>query len=68
MLRHHSRSYGKYTAWALGKSAEFAHSTAAHMRYERRTARSARYHMLHGTGEVSCLVASGCGGINVELP
>jgi hypothetical protein len=48
MLKHHSRSYGKYTAWALGKSAELAHSAAAHsdeirnaMRYETRTASTA---------------------------
>jgi hypothetical protein len=30
MLKHHSRRYGKYTAWALGKPAELAHSAAAH--------------------------------------
>src|SRR3546814_17345431 len=30
MLTHHSRSYGKYTAWALGRSAKLAHSAAAH--------------------------------------
>jgi hypothetical protein len=48
MLKHHSRSYGKYTAWALGKSAELAHSVAVHsdeirnaMRYETRTASTA---------------------------
>jgi hypothetical protein len=28
MLKHHLRSYGKYTAWALGKSAELVHSAA----------------------------------------
>jgi hypothetical protein len=26
MLKHRSRSYGKYTAWVLGKSAALAHS------------------------------------------
>jgi hypothetical protein len=30
MLKHHSRSYGMYMAWALGKSAELAHSAAVH--------------------------------------
>ena len=30
MIKHHSRSYGKYTAWALGKSAELTHSEATH--------------------------------------
>jgi hypothetical protein len=29
MLKHHSPSYGKYTAWVLGKSAELAHGAAA---------------------------------------
>jgi hypothetical protein len=29
MLKHHSRCYGKYTAWALGKSAGLAHGPAA---------------------------------------
>jgi hypothetical protein len=30
MLKHHLRSYRKYTAWALGRSAKLAHSAAAH--------------------------------------
>jgi hypothetical protein len=30
MLEHYSQSYGKYTARALGKSAELAHGAAAH--------------------------------------
>lgn len=30
MLKHHSRSYGKYTAWALGRSAKIAHGAAGH--------------------------------------
>lgn len=41
MLKDHSRSYGKYTAWALGNSAELTHSVASRndemqnaMRYE----------------------------------
>src|SRR3546814_9138601 len=30
MLKHHSRSYGKYTAWALGRSAKSANSSPGH--------------------------------------
>jgi len=29
MLKNHSQSYGKYTAWALSKLVELAHSAAA---------------------------------------